>query len=402
MALGRRYILVLALTLVALLAASVAFNHFLKVREGKPVSYSPDIDYFRVDYFKEVREKKPGLVVIGSSRVDAYRNHPFGDPRVVPQIRSEFDWGEDLREFAVLTLYNASATEVARAVRASNATAYAKQVMVGLDFFASNAFFSVSGNYPVDTTHYGRAFFLGYASWQGLINRVIKRFDLATTRYVAPVGEMGDAELALARFFRKLFENGSRLSALAYPFTDRSPAREALRAVLHEIELGNTKNAYLVIMPAQAWALEAIELSGLWPQLEAWKRMVAEEVDLFNARLPEKKVALWDFNGHNCVSTEPTKIASARKMWADVDHHKPIVAKAIVAKMHGLPLPASPLPECDWGDFGIHLTGKNIETHLGRLREQKAAYEQSRRAEMETVKSIFARSQQQSYRHKLF
>lgn len=158
---SRRYIFLFLYTSCALVSFVILVNMAYKWNKI-PLEWHNNLSFFN-----DVRKNKPQSVIIGSSRTDAFRTHAAGDPRVVTTTNKLFEWDPEIINYAVLTLYNASAVEIELGLHESQAFQTAKSVYVGLDFFSANAFFPISGYYPIDFFRKARIAFIGFASMQG-------------------------------------------------------------------------------------------------------------------------------------------------------------------------------------------------------------------------------------------
>jgi hypothetical protein len=352
-------------------------NLIRSYRQGSPKEW-----HNYPQFFSDVRASRPDLVVIGSSRTDAFRVNSFGDPRVVSVSSKDFEFGDGISKYAVLTLYNASFPEIQKGISASRA----------------NAFFKESKKYPVDFESKARIIFIRYISVQSWIDQMLEKVNLRATYYRSPATQAETVRLWTHRYFRKLFENGNSLNSLDYPWTRISPAIQSLKKLLVEFKNGNTEDLRLFITPTSARSLEAIELAGLWAEFEEWKRMVVQSVEQANAGMPKgKHVEIWDFDNYSCVAIEGGKEISP--FWSDIDHFHPNVARAIVARMNGNQAP-SRLPPCSMQDFGVKLSSENIEFHLAQIRNQQREYRSRFPERVEEVRSIYLKDP--TFRHTIF
>ncbi len=159
--------------------------------------------------------------------------------------------------------------------------------------------------------------------------------------------------------------------------------REVLRfARRHDIDLR------LVILPVHARQLMVIDIAGLWPAYERWKRtlvaIVAEDAKEHASVYP-----LWDFSGFHHVATEPVPGPRDNKnnmtwFW-ESSHFKKRLGNYVLDRVletntsDGRPSP----------DIGIRIDTKNIEEHLRLTRVGKRKYEQqysTDRAELIAIK----------------
>lgn len=124
------------------------------------------------------------------------------------------------------------------------------------------------------------------------------------------------------------------------------------------IRLCQERNIKVVafISPAHATLWEAIKIAGHWSVLEEWKQEVS-------ALTP-----VWDFSGYNEITTE--QIQETMLNYWDSSHYKKLVGNLVLERLFN--------PETDLvpDDFGILITPDNIESHLARIRQDQAAWEE--------------------------
>jgi hypothetical protein len=390
---SRRYLYYI-LFLVCTLSSFVILANIIYRWNKVPIEWHNNLFFF-----SDVKKNKPQSVIIGSSRTDAFRTHSPGDPRVVTATNKPFEWGPDINSYAVLTLYNASATEIELGLKESQAFQNAKSVYVGLDFFAANAFFPISGYYPVDFLRKARIAIISYASIQTWLSELFNALGIRLTNYIPPKSTGATYRLATYRYFRKLYENGNNLNYLHYPWISYSPSISSIDKMLSSFESGSSENLYLFLTPTHSWALEAIYRAGLWDNYQAWRRHLVARVDNINASLnPKRHVHLWDFDGFNCLAIEDPRVKQPI-FWSDVDHFHAEIATLILNRMNGKSL-KSINTGCDLNQFGLKLTSENIEFHLNHLLLERDNFHRLYPDQVLEIDSIFNRNNR--FRQKIF
>lgn len=149
----------------------------------------------------------------------------------------------------------------------------------------------------------------------------------------------------------------------------------------------------LVIPPYHAHFLEIVDAAGLWPVFEDWKRRLLAEVTRHNAAgaagLPP--VALWDFAVYDERTTEAIPPAADRRnhlqwFWEPV-HFSKALGDVIVRRITG----------ADPTGFGGRLTAADIDAWLAADRERRGAYRAQRGNEIAALAELVnnAKRQQQ-------
>ena len=174
-----------------------------------------------------------------------------------------------------------------------------------------------------------------------------------------------------------------------FRYTERS--LDSLRALARACrEHGVTLT--VVVPPTHVLQLEAIQQAGLWPTFERWKRDVTaavEEIDRAVPAPPEAAdIAFWDFSGYaGYVAEEVPAVgaddAAMRWHW-ESSHFKKELGDLVICRLQGTPPPGG----LDVRDFGVRLTGGNVERHLAALRAERQMYLATHRAEVARVQAI--------------
>jgi len=135
----------------------------------------------------------------------------------------------------------------------------------------------------------------------------------------------------------------------------------------------NNLNMKVFISPEHVWALENLVGEGQWASYEDWKRKVVAVIDEFNIKNPETALTLWDFSGYNSITTEfvPPVGDLNRRMnnYLDFRHYAPPIGDRILNKISD----KHQKNHVD-DDFGMRISGDNIESHLAELRFTRQKY----------------------------
>ena len=128
------------------------------------------------------------------------------------------------------------------------------------------------------------------------------------------------------------------------------PMEEFARLVTLCRESGVTLN--LFISPASVYQWETLDKAGLWTEWEEWKRRLAHIAPV------------WDFSGYNDVTKN-------EKNYWDSSHYKKEIGDAILTRI----LTGR---EGACKDFGVLVDEKDVDAHLARIREARAAFNAAR------------------------
>jgi hypothetical protein len=146
-------------------------------------------------------------------------------------------------------------------------------------------------------------------------------------------------------------------------------SEESLQELKTIIQLCRDRNIDLkmFISPIHAIELEAIRLSGLWSEMETWKREVV------------KIIPIWDFSNYNSVNTEAIK--DDMQYWFSSSHYSKEIGDSILNIL--LMDARNFTPK----SFGVFLTSNNIESQLQKMNREAEAWEKSDRDWVKVLKS---------------
>jgi hypothetical protein len=355
---------------------------------------------------------RPGTVVIGSSRSSLF---PVDDPALVgqPTPRLRFP------------VFGAPFQDMVNAFIGAGGLDDAKLIVFGLDFFGFNAFHeTVDLIHPTDRSEAIRQYVRytvpvatlsdrlvaigSVALYQlkkisALANGRIDQFNEAAKPKPVPTEQpYRDIFKRSARSFSELYIGNKygnyRLDYLGIGY---SPAFSALDRLLAEAKNRGIRILFFV-HPSHAWDLEIIRRSGAWEQYEEWKRRLAAVISA--AQAAGTPVALWDFGGYNCVTTEAVPAFGRMRWHTDVGHYnQAVVAPVILARMLGKnPPPLDADGSCDSRRFGIELTSANVQDVIGESRRAQSEYEQGHPDDMELLDRIWEEKPIRSQFHRLW
>lgn len=166
-----------------------------------------------------------------------------------------------------------------------------------------------------------------------------------------PVGDF----LAKGGGYRNFSGVAHRLSAFKSLLTDLSAQGVAVQ---------------VFIPPVHAAQLEAIDLAGLWPLFEDWKRGLAQAC-------ADAGIPLWDFAGYGAWATIP--LADSPGAYVDSSHFPPATGDVILSRLYGGADPA---------DFGVSVTPATVDAHLADIRRARAAYRQRLPGDIATIHGV--------------
>jgi len=160
---------------------------------------------------------------------------------------------------------------------------------------------------------------------------------------------------------------------------------ERFRAVLRKL-MERGVEVKLFISPVHAFQKETIELAGLRPLVERWKRDLVTTVADVNEALPEsEQLVLWDFSGYNSVNTESVPLIGDKMMdgFRDPAHYRNHIGDIILQKLNG----TSVAPD----DFGRVLTPDNLDEAAAAGRAGRADFRQAQPELIQDLEQVLER-----------
>jgi hypothetical protein len=284
-----------------------------------------------------------------------------------------------------------------------------QMAVIGLDFFASNAYLIFTQDFTPDNFEKDR-------KWKLLLS-----FDTLTasgkTLFKEGSFPKGPDEAitetrkkyskqALLNSEKGYMWGGTYLPAPKCRFrfeaepsetgnVQRTPPLEEVRAMIALAHRRHVK-LYLFISPSHARQWEVLAVLGLWEAWEDWKRQLVRINEEEAAQAHRQPFPLWDFSGYHSISTEnlPDSNASDAEMagYIESSHYKPNIGNLVLDRMFDLKVPDRTLPD----DFGILLTHRNIEPHLQNIRAARAVYRHTHPSDLIEIANLEKEVKQQN------
>jgi len=308
-------------------------------------------DSYRIDQLLEYLERRPALVLFGSSRVRAFAG---------PLRERE---GGDAMVYALPAL---KAVELLPLLAFLQDQAPPRQVLLGLDFFAFNAATTVA---PPQYARLDRLFwadflFRNVLSWDVFregVRAVARNLDQGALAAEVQADQQQETlrqgtapdRLVRSTFVKAVAAYLDRGYYGGYRFDAASADR--LDAQLGRLSADGTV-VRLFINPPHVALLATIRLGGHWPAYETFHRRLL-------ALAEAKGFALWDFSGISPFSTEP--VAGGMRWYTDPSHVKPAYARLMLDRLAGA--------ESD-PPVGVRLAPAMLEAHLAAKRAALDAY----------------------------
>ncbi|MGR9087527.1 MAG: hypothetical protein ACU841_10690 [Gammaproteobacteria bacterium] len=262
-----------------------------------------------------------------------------------------------------------------------------KSAVIGLDFFASNAFLRYTEDFSLENFAADRKWKLFFA----LDTLLASKKSLFRTG--SPIIKPDDARTNYSKKFNKQTfldsEKGYMWGGTYLPSPQckyvfaadvfdegKLHHNEPLEAVRSVLALAHQKGIglFLFISPSHARQWEVLAAVGLWDQWEEWKRRLVRINAETAASASRQPFPLWDFSGYHSLSTEalpPSEQKNAEMFgYIESSHYKPVIGNLLLDRMFGLQIPERPVPD----DFGVLLTENNIDSHLRAIRSARRQY----------------------------
>ncbi|MGI6120268.1 MAG: hypothetical protein ACOYIB_06835 [Desulfosporosinus sp.] len=241
-----------------------------------------------------------------------------------------------------------------------------QEVVIGLDFYAFNAYHEGRTDFSADRLNKRHITFddtlntlFSWDACQSSWDTLGYNLEHPDTPLVEENGLLTDAgikrhhvqSLSVQETFDR--ELSTYLYSKQY-FGSYQLTMDNYRELIRLCQENNIK-VIAYISPAHATLWEAIKVAGLWPVFEEWKKEVS-------ALTP-----VWDFSGYTEITTEPIS-ETIQNFW-DSTHYKKPVGNLVLERMFN--------PQSDKvpADFGILISPDNIEAHLAKTRQDQAAWE---------------------------
>jgi hypothetical protein len=142
----------------------------------------------------------------------------------------------------------------------------------------------------------------------------------------------------------------------------------------------------VIIYPYHAHLLETINLTGLWPVFESWKRGLIEIL----AKINDQSIQLWDFSGYHSYATEavpePRDEIGIVKWYWEAGHFKKELGDLMLERIFVTDRNGGVFS----GDFGILLTKDNVDAKLAEANSMRARYMSGHGRDIANLQSMMA------------
>jgi hypothetical protein len=380
----RRYLTHLLASATLALASTAAFNWFT---DPYAIFGSPRLP--------NINEAKP-LVTdnIRIFKMVGYLHHPMdalilGTSRAHVGLNPKHQAFNGLRtvNLAMPSQPNAETALLFKFVAEHNSL---QMAVIGLDFFASNAYLTFTPDFTPDNFAEDRKWKLLFSFDTVMASRKTLfqqgRFPPAPDEAITEARQKYSKQ-ALINSEKGYMWGGVYLPGPKCRFRfetepsetgkiQRTPPLEDIRALIalahqHHVKL------YLFISPSHARQWEVLAALGLWDTWEDWKRQLVRINEEEAARAHQKPFPLWDFSGYHGISTEnlPDSNVPGAEMagYIESSHYKPAIGNLVLDRLFDLKVPGGTLPQ----DFGVLLTQDAIERHLEAIRSARMRYRQT-------------------------
>lgn len=186
------------------------------------------------------------------------------------------------------------------------------------------------------------------------------------------------------------------LSEEGYRYNEYSPAGRNQYETAHFKAFSNILmkahqndiNVLLFISPCHARQWEVLNSTVGFDKLENWKRIIVNINEKIANDMHTKAFALWDFSGYDKLITEEVPAINdtktKMKWWWDSNHYKKELGDIVLDRMMDTNYSGGQ----NYSDFGVKLTGENIESHLHALRIQRQEWRSSHPADIAEIEAL--------------
>jgi len=219
------------------------------------------------------------------------------------------------------------------------------------------------------------------ASFDDLGMRVWRGHDAAIMSFGGP-GRMLDRRLQDGRWAPWLFAPRF-MFCFAYQAGGVSTF-DPYRFMLRKAYAGGL-DVHLFTTPMHAVIRQVFDDMGLGERYEYWLKELTSINEQEAARAGRTPFPLWDFSDANTVTREPFPVAndpSLMRWFWEYSHYRKEAGDLVLDRMFGYQAAGRTVPP----DFGVKLTGENIEDHLTRGRARQADWGKAEGAMQEKIR----------------
>lgn len=282
-----------------------------------------------------------------------------------------------------------------------------RMAVIGLDFFASNAYLTFTPDFTPDNFTEDRKWKLLFsfdtlaASRKTLFQQ--GRFPPAPDEAITEARQKYSKQ-ALINSEKGYMWGGVYLPGPKCRFrfeaepsetgnVQHTPPLEEIRALIALAHRRHVK-LYLFISPSHARQWEVLAALGLWDAWEDWKRQLVRIDEEEAVRARQKPFPLWDFSGYHSISTENLPDSGGTEMagYIESSHYKPAIGNLVLDRLFDLEVPDRTLPR----DLGVLLTQNGIERHLEAIRSARMRYRRTHPRDIAEIANFESEVKQQN------
>ena len=335
-----------------------------------------------------VKKQKPEILLMGSSRV------AFG-----------FKYDANKNKFPSNKVYNlgllgVTEYELLRYLQHANAVSHLKQVIIGVDFYQFHAGLQPKpefkeGRLAVNANNQPNPFFTkDYLPTLLSINSTVTSFEEVS-------GLAKDKDIYLVNGFKldvlqggdlrsfKVNESGY-VQGVYKGFTFEKNGINTFNYFREIIEFcyENNIDVRFFIPPAHARQWEVINLMGLWPDWELWKRKMVEISEEIAIKRQRKPFQIIDFSGYSIYSTEsvPRNADKVMKWYRDSSHFLPPLGDIILDRLFGNLASEVSCKE----QFGVLISSININEHLQCINKNHDQYVRTHSQDIKDIAALIS------------
>lgn len=347
--------------------------------EGLNAAKHPGANYRIQKYVEWARwTRPPQTILLGTSKtVDGLRpDHPSLQDGTTYSMALG---GQSLRESLLLFKHALKPGTLRRAV-------------IGLDFFAFNAYWGTEVDYEQRLTPGANLDLLFSTSMLSDSVDTLRQSWHATSLISAThMPEDAPGEMSMrshfiqieAAFLPYYHPDPYRLYALSNPRTG-----EDTLAIFHELlrlSYENNIELHLLISPSHAWHWEGLADVGLWENWEQWKRALVSISEEEAKKAGKPVYPLFDFSGYNSITTEALPDSPGRMKWYnDATHYNRACGDKVLDRLFDKTNAAT-------SDFGVQIDARNIDAHLAGIRSARARYAEGHAADVREMADLSRR-----------
>lgn len=266
-----------------------------------------------------------------------------------------------------------------------------RSVIVGLDFFAFNAYWAMDVDEEkrlMPGSNFDLLFNSGtFQDSLATIQQSLPYMEVVRAAHASDASPIANAtgtkmKISMRHLFievEKIFATYHRPDPYRiYSYSNTETGNNTLDSFreLLRIAYANDIEVRLFISPSHAWHWEGLSNVGLWQNWEQWKRDLTRINKEESNQAGKPNYPLWDFSGYNSITTETVpdqNISDQMEWYSDSSHYNMACGDLILERIFEQSDTSRLIPD----DFGILIDDRNINAHLSNIRESRKHYTDS-------------------------